>query len=566
MAPVPAGDLPALDLDEIPYTVPFSRLFVRADGDALTVYRAAYERSLADSIVVGALQLRGADGAALKMLHATPLGIQFEGGTSLVVTRDDTVHIGTLSPGTTLAADLGLPALEAERTKDRLLVPEGAIASTDGSLTLARLPDGGDIVITCAGALPGAVAHDAIVESTSENVLTWLARCPTVADEWQPLVRLCWWVLGVNTLELGGAVVGRAVVPSKLGYVGLWQWDAYFIAIGLRHGDPQLAAEQLRIALSHPQRSGQLPDVIHEDGVLASSDDLPPGDLETLRAMGSPSLRDVRIPLTKPPLTALAVQLVAEHSDEDLVDEFLDTILASQDWWYDESDPHHTGTPAYLHPYSSGLDDSPIFDHDAIVSSPDLAAYLIVQDHILADWLMERGRGEEAARCQNRADGVLAALVARWEPTGGFFPSLGDDGQALTTDAVVGLLPLLADGLPDVLADSLLAAATDPRRYGTPHGLPTVAADDPTFSPERMWRGPVWVNINWLVARGMRQQGFDEAADALEGATLEMAALSGGPHEYFNPMDATKPPSATTCFGWSSALLVDMAVRLSEAR
>ena len=42
MSPVPARDLPALDLDEIPYTVPFSRLIVRADGDALTVYRAAY--------------------------------------------------------------------------------------------------------------------------------------------------------------------------------------------------------------------------------------------------------------------------------------------------------------------------------------------------------------------------------------------------------------------------------------------------------------------------------------------------------------------------------------------
>lgn len=33
------------------------------------------------------------------------------------------------------------------------------------------------------------------------------------------------------------------MVPSKIGYVGLWQWDAYFIAVGLRHGDPDLARE-----------------------------------------------------------------------------------------------------------------------------------------------------------------------------------------------------------------------------------------------------------------------------------------------------------------------------------
>lgn len=30
------------DLDHVPYTVRRSRLFVRRDGDSLTVYRAAY--------------------------------------------------------------------------------------------------------------------------------------------------------------------------------------------------------------------------------------------------------------------------------------------------------------------------------------------------------------------------------------------------------------------------------------------------------------------------------------------------------------------------------------------
>ncbi|RMB61698.1 amylo-alpha-1,6-glucosidase [Tessaracoccus antarcticus] len=565
MPPVPTGDLPVLDLDEIPYTVGYSRLFVRADGDALTVYRAAYERSLAESIVVGSLRLRDTTGGVVAVLRATPLGIEFADGTTLVVTPRDTVHIGTLPPGTSLEMDLSLPRMEAGLTPDRLVLPTDATASVTEVLTRVGTPTGGDILIACAGPLPEPVSHEQVLAVTSTNVRAWLARCPTVEHQWQSLVTLCWWVLGVNTLELGGAALGRAVVPSKLGYVGLWQWDAYFIAIGLRHGDPELAVEQLRVALSHPQPSGQLPDVVHEDGVLASSDDLPPGDLETLRAMASPSLAHSRIPLTKPPLTALAVALVAEQSSSDIVDEFIDAIVASQDWWYAESDPRGTGTPAYLHPYSSGLDDSPIFDHDAMVSSPDLAAYLILQDRILAGWLRERGRAQDADRCTLRADGALVALAAQWEPHRGFFPSIGDSGQPLSTDAVVGLLPLLVEDLPSEMAAALLAASTDPHRYGTPHRLPTVAADDPSFSPERMWRGPVWVNINWLVARGMRQQGFAAAADALERETLEMATLSGGPHEYFNPMDASKPPRSTTCFGWSSALLVDMAVRLSSA-
>lgn len=563
MTPRPPASLPILDLDLIPYTVPYSRLFVRTDGDALTIYRAAYERSLADSMVLGSLRIHDPDGEPLTVLRATPLGVEFDAGITLVVTREDMVSVGPLPPGARVSAELAVASCEGQLVTDRLRHPDDAILSSSGSLTVLDLPSGGDVLVACSAMQPATRDHAEALESGQADVKDWLSRCPVVHKRWEDLVRLCWWVLGVNTLELGGAVVGRAVVPSKLGYVGLWQWDAYFIAVGLRHGDPNLAAEQLRIALSQAQTSGQLPDVLHEEGVLASSDDLPPADLVSLRAMGSPSLENSRIPLTKPPLTALAVQLVAEQAGESLIDDLLDTILSSQDWWYAESDPRGDGVPAYLHPYSSGLDDSPIFDHDAMVSSPDLAAYLIVQDRILTGWLTERGRNDEAARCRRRADASTIALTALWAPVRGFFPSVGESGEPLPTDAIVGLLPLLVNGLPPDIAAGLVAAIRDPERYNTPHRLPTVAADDATFSPERMWRGPVWVNMNWLVARGLREQGFFDEADDLERGTLDMAVLAQGPHEYFNPLDGSKAPTATTCFGWSSALLVDMAVRLS---
>ena len=102
-------------------------------------------------------------------------------------------------------------------------------------------------------------------------------------------------------------------MPSKIGYVGLWQWDAYFIAVGLRHGDPELAREQLELAFRFPSADGQLPDVVHEHGVLATSDDLPPGDRENLRRAGS-AIADpsAPVPLTKPPLAAWALAKVLE--------------------------------------------------------------------------------------------------------------------------------------------------------------------------------------------------------------------------------------------------------------
>jgi hypothetical protein len=119
------------------------------------------------------------------------------------------------------------------------------------------------------------------------------------------------------------------------------------------------------------------------------------------------------------------------------------------------------------------------------------------------------------------------------------------------------------------MARDLLAATVDPRRYGTPHPLPTVAANSPAFSPEQMRRDPVWVNTNWLVARALRTHGFHRSRR--QPGTGHSRDGRWRPHEYDNPFDATQPSRVTTrcqrvrfvhhVTGLIS-LLVDVAVRL----
>ncbi|CAL8974208.1 hypothetical protein TESS_TESS_00618 [Tessaracoccus sp. O5.2] len=539
------------DLEGVPYTARYSRLFVLRGAVGLTVYEAAYERPLADSVVVSGLRILDDAGREVPIVRASPAGIEFDGGVRLVVDGGEVLIGGLPESWSIPLAERRPEALEGVRQSAQ---PTQAPRSLEGA-TFRTSPDRDFLT-----------PHD-------EQLAEWLDRCPAVDPAHSDLTRFCWWVLGVNTLRLDAPEgLNRAVVPSKIGYVGLWQWDAYFIAIGLRHGDPELALEQLRIAVAHQGSDGQLPDVVHEQGVIASSDDLPPADLENLRAMASPSLAHSRVPLTKPPLTALAVAKLAEVIGEGVVDEFLPAVLRAQEWWYTHST--RGGRPVYLHPYSSGLDDSPIFDDDAIVASPDLAAYLVLSDGLLAGWLAERGRHDEAAACRVRADATVDSLVATWGQARGFFPALGEDGQPIPAETIVSLMPLLADRLPGKYVDGILAAIDDPARFATPHALPTVAASDPDYSTERMWRGPVWVNTNWLVAEGLRRQAavdpsradrLLDAADRLERDTLALVDAHG-PNEYFNPVSGEKPPRATTVFGWSAALAVDLAVSRSRSR
>ncbi len=535
-----------LDLVRAPFTLPSSRILVFREDDGVRVHTSEYERRLDECRVLDALIVTGAAAAPLPITSVHPDRIEFGGGAAILVfAGPDALSLGAAVPG-----------LQTEWT-----TPDGESHSTPLDPGI-RFEVRADRSVRATA----SVTHDADADASRAQWREWFAKCPVVRADLQEMTAFCWWVLGANIVELAHLGGARAVVPSKIGYVGLWQWDAYFIALGLRHGDPALAREQLDLAFRFPTPAGQLPDVVHERGVLASSDDLPAADRDRLRRAGS-TIADptAAVPLTKPPLAAWALRKVLEAEPDDTwARPHLDTIRRSQDWWFAASDLDGDGLPEYGHPYSSGLDDSPVFDGPLPTASPDLGAYLVRQDLELARFADESGDAAAAAAHRARAERTLAKLLEMWDASSGMFRARAA-GDPVAADAIVGLMPLLTGRLPAEIADVLVAALDDPARYGTPWGLPTVAASDPDFSPERMWRGPVWINTNALVVDGLEASGRHDRARELAERTVALVIRGGGPHEYFNPYTGEKAATATTSFGWSAALFIDLAVRLSSA-
>jgi len=570
-----------LDLENAPFTLPGSRILVQRTDGGVTVRLAEYERRLDDCVVVRAVRVFGADGRIAEIADVRPESIAFDGGVTLTFDGPTALSLGgdarwtvelTL-PGALTASGRWSPGLpSAPEASWRAAGADDLLVREAHGDTVVRLSfaggDGAGLRIALGPATMDAATMDA--ERTHADAIAattgvwddWFARTPAVRDDLADLTAFCWWVLGANVVTLPGRGDARAVVPSKIGYVGLWQWDAYFIAAGLRHGDPELAREQLALAFGFPSANGQLPDVVHDDGILASSDDLPPGDRDNLRRAGS-AIADptAPIPLTKPPLAAWALRsLDGLVDDPGWFDDAWATVARSQEWWFAHSDLDGDGMPEYGHPYSSGLDDSPIFDGELPVASPDLAAYLILQDDLLASRARSVGDAEAADRHTARAERTLALLEGMWDDDAGFFRSSGA-GAPLPAETAVSLLPLLTGRLPGRIVSRMLEALDDPDRFATPWAVPTVAARDADFSAERMWRGPVWVNINALVAEGLAVSGHAERSRELVEATLRLVQHAGGPHEYFNPLTGAKARTATTSFGWSAALCIDLAVR-----
>lgn len=533
-----------LDLVSAPFTLPRSRVLVfRADdGDGVRVHTSEYERRLSECQVIDALTVVDAGGEVLSVSAVHPARVTFGGVATLTFADPSTLSIGG-DPG----------------SRVRLRRPDGRVEEHPLGAGL-RLRIAADRAVSVDRG-----DHAAALAATEEIWADWFAKCPTVRADLQEMAAFCWWVLGANIVELPSLGGARAIVPSKIGYVGLWQWDAYFIAVGLRHGDPELAREQLDIAFRFPQADGQLPDVVHELGVLATSDDLPESDRANLRRAGS-QIADpsAPVPLTKPPLAAWALRKVLESEDApDYARTQLARIVRSQDWWFSASDLDHDGMPEYGHPYSSGLDDSPIFDGPLPTAAPDLGAYLVRQDRELASLLEKYEPAADVARFRERAATTQDLLLRMWDPERGRFLAFGG-GEAQASDTVVGLMPLLTGTLPAAIAETLRAGVDDPERFALPWGLPTVAASDPDFSDERMWRGPVWVNTSMLVAEGLEASGYPERARQLREQTVALVIHGGGPHEYFNPHTGQKARTATTAFGWSAALFIDLAVTLSR--
>ncbi|MGB6267910.1 MAG: trehalase family glycosidase, partial [Olleya sp.] len=90
------------------------------------------------------------------------------------------------------------------------------------------------------------------------------------------------------------------------------------------------------------------------------------------------------------------------------------------------------------------------------------------------------------------------------------------------------------------------------------------ASFDPTsdkFNPKKYWRGPVWVNLNWMLYYGLKDYGFDTVAKRMKEDTIEILENNGF-YEYFDSRKEEhkngKAGYGGNDFSWSAALLIDL--------
>jgi len=256
--------------------------------------------------------------------------------------------------------------------------------------------------------------------------------------------------------------------------------------------------------------------------------------------------------------------LYQASGDREFLDEVYEPLTRWNQWWFVCNDYNGDGLCQYNHPFSSGLDDSPLWDGGMPVESPELNTYLCLQMESLARIAEVIGLSDEARAWTARADDLARRMIDKmWDEDAGVFWALRDE-TPIRILTPFSLYPLWTGRMPKRITDRLIAHLTDPNEFWTRYPIPTVAQSDPRFDPEQMWRGPTWVNINYLFIEGLSRCGHADLAAQLRDRTLDLIMQRDDIFEYYHPVTGARPPKAAPIFGWTSAVFIDLAIKASN--
>ena len=395
---------------------------------------------------------------------------------------------------------------------------------------------------------------------------------------------------------------GGYTVPTSRLYPYQWNWDSAFVALGFMTFDPDRAWREIDMLFEGQWADGMLPHILFR----RDDPDYFPGPSVWQANGPMPSSGH-----SQPPVVASVVRALMEAGDEEgerKASTLFDRLFAYHRWFHRERDPDGEGVIGIVHPWESGRDNSADWD-DALMRvqvPPDLGSYQRRDTaHIDAEqrpkqaqydryltlvkfgrecgWSQERiarngpflvadpgihfilmradrdllalaqrfGRKDEADQIRNWLElseagsdrlwnAEIGAFCARDLRTGAFSNTI-TSASALAFYAGAGT------------AEQHAAMADHIRRImgKVDHAFPSLDPEHPRFEPKRYWLGPVWMVMNYMIARGLDEAGLPALAERIRADSRRLIDASGF-YEYFDPVTGEGCGGAD--FSWTAAI------------
>jgi hypothetical protein len=416
---------------------------------------------------------------------------------------------------------------------------------------------------------------------------------------------------------------GRHTIPSSGIYPHQWLWDSCFIAIGQRHYDVDRAKTEILSLLRGQWHNGMLPNIIlSETSLLGRKRDF-------WRSKLNPNAPDdvATSGITQPPMVAEAIVQIGAKlpiaERRGWYKTVYPALLKYHQWLYTERDPHQEGLTIQIHPWETGMDNTPpwmaeiqqhllptwihiiqVLHLEPLITMLRRRSHLVPAEQKIGtvDGLVLYSTQRRLRRKEYDIDRILshslfavedlafnsiliranqhlteiakvikeplpadlkasmarteAALEKLWDPYSEQYYSRNFVTHRLLKEpSIATLLPLYAGTISKERAAQLVQPLHNEHLFDTLFPVASVPVNSAYFNPHGYWQGPSWLNLNWLIIKGLERYGFRQEANHIRETSLAMVGEHGS-YEYFSPLDGS--PAGAHDFSWTAALTIDL--------
>ena len=387
-------------------------------------------------------------------------------------------------------------------------------------------------------------------------------------------------------------------------YPAQWNWDSGFIALGYSYFNLNFALKEINTLLDGQWKNGMVPHILFHNTRTNYYPNYTAWNCgNKIHSSG----------ITQPPILATIIKEILNKNRINKaqllnIKKIVKKIKKFHEWFIKFRDPKKTGLVSILHPWESGYDNSPIWDEpmnkvkieknikykraDNKVVNPeyrplniDYDRYVTIKNHLRKN--KYNPRKVYKASFFNvvdvgfnsiffRANKDLVILLDKFDLDKSkinkyikiteknflklydkkketFFSKDIKNNKKIYIPSITNYFVLFADLNNDKINRKLIRKLKKHNSKET-YFFSSIKPNHKSFEEKRYWRGPVWINCNWFIYKGLKNKD-KFFSDKIKKKTIQILEKKGF-FEYFSCKNGE--PMGAKNFSWSAALYLDL--------
>ncbi len=387
-------------------------------------------------------------------------------------------------------------------------------------------------------------------------------------------------------------------------YPAQWNWDSGFIALGYSYFNLNFALKEINTLLEGQWKDGMIPHILFHNTKTNYYPNYTAWNCgNKIHSSG----------ITQPPILATILKEILNKnkinkSQLSNIKKIIKKIKKFHEWFIKYRDPKKSGLVSILHPWESGYDNSPIWDEpmnkvkieknikykraDNKVVNPDFRPlnidydrYVTIKNNLkkikynpkkvykssffnvvdvgfnsiflkankdlitlLDTFSFKKTKIESYTKLMEK--NFLKLYDKKREA---FFSKDIKNNKKIFIPSITNYFVLFADLNNDKINQKLIKNLKK-HNSKEKYFFSSIKPNHKSFEEKRYWRGPVWINCNWFIYKGLKNKD-KFFSDKIKNKTIKILEKKGF-FEYFSCKSGE--PMGANNFSWSAALYLDL--------